>query len=107
MRKWEEWRLGEKILAIAGGVIVGVGLAFIFGFVVMLLWNALMPRIFHLPTIGYWEGWGLVLLSSILFKGSAGGKGGGGHGERKRKRMLRERMREDCEEAPGSDPESS
>lgn len=53
---------------IIGGVILMAGLAFLFGFIVMLLWNWLMPEIFGLSTITYWQAWGLVILSHILFK---------------------------------------
>lgn len=60
---------------VVGGIIVGAGLAFLFGWVVMLLWNWLMPALFKLPLIGFWQAWGLVLLSAIFFKG-----GGSGHG---------------------------
>lgn len=70
MQKWEEWNPGSKALAIVGGAILGAGLAILFGFVVMWLWNGLMPRIFRLPAIGYWEGWGLLILASIFFKGT-------------------------------------
>jgi hypothetical protein len=37
------------------------------GYVVMLLWNALMPAIFGLKTIGYWQAVGLLILSKIFF----------------------------------------
>ncbi|MFP4364758.1 MAG: hypothetical protein ACLFR1_12930 [Spirochaetia bacterium] len=53
------------ILGIAGAAL----LALIFGLVVMALWNWLMPEIFGLPVISYWQAWGLVLLAHILFKG--------------------------------------
>ncbi len=43
-------------------------LAFLFGLVVMALWNWLMPGIFGIRPIAYWEAWGLVLLAHILFK---------------------------------------
>lgn len=39
-----------------------------FGFVVMLLWNWLMPAIFGLTTITIWQGFGLVLFSNFLLK---------------------------------------
>lgn len=39
-----------------------------FGFIVMLLWNWLMPTIFGLTTITIWQGFGLVLLSNFLLK---------------------------------------
>lgn len=55
--------------------------------VVMLLWNALMPDIFGLPIITFWQAAGLLILSKILFggfrKGGHWGKhhhGNGDHG---------------------------
>ena len=69
-----------SIIAIIGMVIGGLALAvlfaFLFGWVVMLLWNRLMPDIFGLKEITYWQGWGLVLLSHILIKGGWGSHGG-------------------------------
>ncbi|KQC14514.1 MAG: hypothetical protein APR63_14090 [Desulfuromonas sp. SDB] len=53
---------------IIGGIVIALIMAFLLGWVVMWLWNWLMPVIFNLPEIGYWQGWGLVLLSHILFK---------------------------------------
>ncbi|MCI0511637.1 hypothetical protein L0128_00300 [candidate division KSB1 bacterium] len=43
-------------------------MALILGVVVMGLWNWLMPPIFGLTRITFWQAWGLVLLSHILFK---------------------------------------
>ncbi|MCD8165321.1 MAG: hypothetical protein LUE93_03860 [Bacteroides sp.] len=37
--------------------------------IVMALWNALMPAIFGLSTICYWQAAGLILLFRILFGG--------------------------------------
>jgi hypothetical protein len=52
----------------------------IFGAVVMLLWNALMPQIFLLPSLNYWQAAGLLLLARILFGGLVHGMAGhGGH----------------------------
>jgi hypothetical protein len=53
---------------IIGGILLAGLLAFLLGFIVMHLWNWLMPVIFGLPKITYWQGWGLVLLAHILFK---------------------------------------
>jgi len=66
---------------VIGGIALGIVLAFVFGWVVMLLWNWLMPAIFGLPVISYWQGWGLVLLSQILLKGGwrSTGSGRGKH----------------------------
>jgi hypothetical protein len=38
-----------------------------FGFITMLLWNALLPEIFHFPQISYWQAVGLLILSRMLF----------------------------------------
>ena len=40
--------------------------AVLFAGVVMLLWNALMPDIFGLPIITFWQAAGLLILSKIL-----------------------------------------
>ncbi|HPX27504.1 MAG TPA: hypothetical protein PLG87_11920 [Treponemataceae bacterium] len=76
-----------SVIAIIGMVIGGLALAvlfaFLFGWVVMLLWNWLMPDIFGLPHISYWQGWGLVLLSHILIKG---GWGSSGSSDKKKKK---------------------
>jgi hypothetical protein len=48
------------------------------GLVVMLLWNALVPQLFHGPVLGYWEAVGLLLLSRLLF-GGLRGRGWRGH----------------------------
>jgi membrane protein required for beta-lactamase induction len=58
----------EKVVvvaAIALGTLVLVAL--ILGLPLMLLWNWLMPTLFNLPTITFWQAVGLNLLSGILF----------------------------------------
>ena len=40
----------------------------ILGLSTMLLWNWLMPVIFGLTKIGFWQAVGLVTLSSLLFR---------------------------------------
>jgi hypothetical protein len=39
----------------------------ILGLPLMILWNWLMPLIFSLPTITFWQAVGLNFLASILF----------------------------------------
>ncbi len=60
-----------KVLKVIGFIILGVigvtALAVLFGLIVMWLWNALMPAIFSLPVIGYWQAVGLVVLAHIFF----------------------------------------
>jgi hypothetical protein len=55
-----------------GGLVIAAAMALLFGLIVMALWNWLMPEIFGLPTIAYWQAWGLVLLAHILFKSGRG-----------------------------------
>jgi len=49
------------------------------GVVVMSLWNWLMPAIFGLPHIGFWQAVGLLIFSKILLGGFHGGRGFHGH----------------------------
>ena len=51
----------------------------VFTFVVMWLWNWLMPVIFGLHAISFWQALGLLVLSKILFGGFHGGHGSGGN----------------------------
>ena len=55
-----------------------------FSFVVMHLWNWLMPSIFALHAISFWQAAGLLVLSKILLGGFRGGPG--------RKMFWRRRM---------------
>ena len=50
--------------------LIAVVLALLIGGPLWLLWNWLMPAIFGLPHITFWQAVGLNLLSSILFKNS-------------------------------------
>jgi hypothetical protein len=45
---------------------------FLFGEVVMHLWNWLLPGLFGWPMITFWQGLGLLVLSRILFGGFGG-----------------------------------
>jgi hypothetical protein len=57
----------------AGWIILGIigfaAFAFLLGAVVMLLWNWLMPVIFHLGVITYWQAVGLAILGRLLIGG--------------------------------------
>jgi len=64
---------------------------FLFGEVVMHLWNWLLPTLFGLHAITFWQALGLLVLCRILFGGF------GGHGKhrgewRRRSRERWERM---------------
>ncbi|RRQ49834.1 hypothetical protein DZC72_04410 [Maribacter algicola] len=62
-------------------VLLGIGIAFLLGYVVMYLWNWLMPYLFGIPTVGYWQAVGILLLSKIIF---GFGGGGGSHNKSKK-----------------------
>jgi len=56
----------------AGAVIGVIGsicmILLILGYPLMWLWNWLMPIVFGLPEITFWQAIGLNLISTILFK---------------------------------------
>ncbi|PWK79970.1 hypothetical protein LX99_00431 [Mucilaginibacter oryzae] len=50
----------------------------VISFVVMQLWNCLLPDILHVTTITYWQAMGIFVLCKILFGFGKGGPKGGG-----------------------------
>ena len=77
-----------KIVKVIFFVILAIGLVFLIGYVVQYLWNWLMPELFGLPSIGYWQAIGVLLLSKIIF-----GFGGGGHKKSSSKSAIRKKCR--------------
>jgi len=63
------WRIMRIIGMVIGGVLLAALLAFVLGFVVQWLWNWLMPGIFGLKQISYWQAFGLLFLAKLLFGG--------------------------------------
>lgn len=54
------------------GVIFFIFLAsLLFAIPVMLLWNWLMPSIFDIPVLTFWQSWGILMLASLLFGNSS------------------------------------
>jgi len=74
--------LGGRALRIAGVVLLGVVgtaiFALVFGVIVMLLWNWLMPSIFHIGEIGFWQAFGIIILAKLIF-GGLGTRGRSAH----------------------------
>ena len=66
---WSEWAPGVKGLVILAGLVVVAGLLALCSAVAMWLWNALLPGIFKLPEIGFWQAAGLLVLAQLFFKG--------------------------------------
>jgi hypothetical protein len=99
-KRWSERSTGAKVGIVAAAAVAVPGLFAICGLVTMALWNALMPAIFKLPDIGFWQALGLLALSHLLFKG------GLGHSSRGhwRRRQVWKHMREDGEPSPAHQP---
>jgi hypothetical protein len=51
------------------GVVIVLATMAVFSAVAMALWNSLMPDIFGLPALQYWQAAGIFLLCRILFGG--------------------------------------
>ncbi len=62
----------KRAIFIPIAIIAGV---FVFGSVVMLLWNSLLPAILGVSTITFWQAIGILVLSKILFGGFGGRHG--------------------------------
>lgn len=61
----------------------------IFSTIVMVLWNALLPELFRLPLINFWQAAGLFILAKIFFSGFRPGWGGGFGGRWRHKMQQR------------------
>lgn len=79
-RHWQ--RRAPKFVLFAALFVVAVG------FVVMGLWNWLMPALFGLHSITFWQALGLFLLSKLLL-GGFHGRHGGWHGHWRGRMMER------------------
>lgn len=66
-KKYEDYSTAELI-----GVIIGVLVAipvvlFFGGWLVMICWNNVMPAVFDLPVLTFWNGFWMNLLAMCLF----------------------------------------
>ena len=66
----------RRLTRILKFLVFGVLFVAIFGFAVMRLWNWLMPGLFGLHALTYWQALGILILSKILFGGFRGGRHG-------------------------------
>lgn len=57
---------------------IALAVAALLCWVVMSLWNGLMPALFGLKLITYWQAFGLMILFRLLFGGFRGPRGRGG-----------------------------
>jgi hypothetical protein len=55
----------EQVLTLIGLIILA---AILFTLPLQLLWNWLMPQLFNLPELTFWQAFGLNMLAGILFR---------------------------------------
>jgi len=76
------------------GIMMFCAMIAVFSVAAMFLWNALMPQLFALPVLSYWQALGLVVLARIFFGGlgpgrfGAFGRGGFHHGNPFREKWM-------------------
>lgn len=64
-------KVTKGFMAVLGGIALVASLCLILGFPAMWLWNWLMPIIFHLPEISFWQAIGLMFLSYLILPGKS------------------------------------
>jgi len=57
-------------------VVFGILMVVLLGLLTQFLWNFIMPDIFGLPMINFWQGLAMFVLAKLIF-----GFGGGGRGK--------------------------
>jgi hypothetical protein len=62
----------EVIIKALTGLGVLALVAVLFALPVLLLWNWVMPDVFGVETINFWQALGMNLLAGILFRGYTG-----------------------------------
>ena len=107
-RHWIGFAIKAVLIALVAFVLMG--------FVIMGLWNWLMPPLFGLHAIGFWQAFGLLILAKLLFGGFRGRWDGRPHWRRRmderwenmtpeERDKFREGMRTWCSRpAPPADP---
>jgi hypothetical protein len=73
-----------KVFKIFFMILMGILVAFLVGYIVMRLWNWLIPDLFGLTTISYWQAVGILILAKLFF-------GFGNHGSHKNKGKHKKR----------------
>ncbi len=87
-------KIARIIAMVIGGIVMAVVFALVLGLLVKALWNWLMPALFGLPVINYWQAFGIIILSKILF-------GGFGRGDHDHDSDKKKKKKWDCSTFPG------
>ena len=70
MKNWFNDGCMTAIIFFIMGLLFAVLFAFIGAFFVELCWNYVIPYVFGLPTISYWQAFSLMVLFKLLLFGS-------------------------------------
>lgn len=63
-------KIGQAIVVVVLACALLVLYGVLLGFPTKWLWNWLMPDLFGLKIIDFWQAWGLTILGGLLFKSS-------------------------------------
>ena len=86
---------GRHLIWIAPLAILGMALCmFIGGEIVLLLWNWLLPPLFGIREITFWQALGLLVLCRILFGGFGMNGSGGSHRRNRAADRIADRVAE-------------
>jgi hypothetical protein len=85
MKTWWMLRIGKFIAMMLVATLV-------LGFVVMGLWNALIPDLFGGRAVTFWQAVGLLLLSHILLRAWGSGRYGNGWKRDRWRRRFEEKL---------------
>lgn len=101
MKEYVEHQVKSKVETFFRGffkilfmIIAAIAFMLLFGYGFMLLWNWLMPEVFGLPILSYWQAVGILVMAKLLF-GNFEGKGHKKHAKGQRKH-FREKMNSSC-----------
>ena len=105
------FRIKNRAKRITAFIVFGSIFFVAIGYFVMFLWNNLIPEIFEMPEITFWQAVGLLILTRILFTGFRPG-GYRRHGNWRNKWMemseeeraeLKRKWKERCEKKESTD----
>ncbi len=89
--RWERNPKPVRIFVYAILGIIGVAaMGIVFGYAIQLLWNWLMPALFGLGEISYWQAIGIFVLARLIFGFGTGGSGGSSKSGRHRRARCEE-----------------
>lgn len=61
----------QYLVAIAVGAAIFLMVSLVFALPFMWIWNFVMPDVFNLPDIGFFQALALLLISSMLFRNTS------------------------------------